>query len=80
MRSASSYRGARRKASKDQGGDWDRFQKDYWGRRARALAEIEAKALNLTPAQAREALGKMAAKSGLDIQRISEIVKPEKPE
>ena len=74
MRSASSYRGARRKAAKAKGQDWDGFQRDYWGRRARALAKLEARALNLTPQQARTALGKMAERPRLDIQRISEIV------
>lgn len=74
MRSASSYRGARRNAAKETGEGWDAFQNGYWGRRAKRLAAMETKAMRMSPEQAREALGRWAASGGKDVVSVTEMV------
>lgn len=76
MRSASSYRGARRKAAREAGDSWNKFQGDYWANRARRLAQIETQALKMTPAQAREALARWAAKPDRDVVSVTELLPP----
>lgn len=43
---------------------WPLAQQTYYASRARALAALEAKALGLTPGQARQALATWAATGG----------------
>jgi hypothetical protein len=56
MRSASSYRGAKKKAARDQGVEFHKFNEHYQRSRHFAAAEVERRALNATPAQAQAAL------------------------
>jgi len=56
MRSASSYRGAKKKAAKEAGVPFGKFNEHYQRSRHYAAAEIERAALNATPAQAQAAL------------------------
>lgn len=74
MRSASSYRGARRAAAQETGESWNDFQKRYWGNRASALANIETRALKMTPEQAREALARWANNPSRDVVSVTELL------
>lgn len=56
MRSASSYRGAKKKAARDAGVPFSKFNEHYGRSRHFAQAELERKALTLTPAAAQKAL------------------------
>lgn len=56
MRSASSYRGAKKKAAKEQKVEFHRYNEHYARSRHYAAAAIERAALNSTPAQAQAAL------------------------
>lgn len=56
MRSASSYRGAKKRKAKEQGVEFRKFNEHYQRSRHFAAAELERKALATTPESAREAL------------------------
>lgn len=56
MRSASSYRGAKKKAARDAGVPFSKFNEHYGRSRHFAQAELERKALTMTPAAAQKAL------------------------
>lgn len=56
MRSASSYRGAKKKAARDAGVPFDQFNEHYARSRVFAANELERRALAATPAAAQRAL------------------------
>jgi hypothetical protein len=56
MRSASSYRGAKKKAAREARVSFSEFNERYARSRHFAAAQLERAALNATPAQARQAL------------------------
>lgn len=56
MRSASSYRGAKKKAAREAHVPFSKFNEHYARSRVFAQHELERKALNATPAAAQEAL------------------------
>lgn len=56
MRSASSYRGAKKKAAREAGIEFGKFNEHYKRSRMFAAHEMERKAINATPAEALAAL------------------------
>jgi hypothetical protein len=56
MRSASSYRGAKKKAAREAGVPFSKFNEHFAKSRMYAAHELERKAINATPAAAQEAL------------------------
>lgn len=56
MRSASSYRGAKKKAARDAGVAFSKFNEHFARSRHFAQAELERKALNMSPGAAQKAL------------------------
>lgn len=64
MRSASSYRGAKKKAAREAGVPFGRFNEHYQRSRHFAAAELERKALQMTPEGARETLAVWARNGG----------------
>lgn len=64
MRTASSYRGAKKKAAREAGVPFAKFNEHYQKGRMYAAHELERKALAMTPEGARQALGIWAANGG----------------
>lgn len=64
MRSASSYRGAKKKAARDKGVPFSKFNEHYAKSRMFAAHELERRALAMTPEGAREALAIWARNGG----------------
>lgn len=64
MRTASSYRAAKKKAAREAGVPFAKFNEHYQKSRMFAAHELERKALAMTPEGARQALGIWAANGG----------------
>lgn len=64
MRTASSYRGAKKAAAKEAGVPFSKFNEHYQRSRAYAASELERRALNMTPGAAQKALAIWAANGG----------------
>lgn len=64
MRSASSYRGAKKKAARERGVPFAEFNEHYLKSRMFAAHELERKALNASPEAARRTLAIWAANGG----------------
>lgn len=64
MRSASSYRGAKKKAAREAGVPFAKFNRHYEKSRVFAANQLVSKAINATPAAATKALAVWAANGG----------------
>lgn len=64
MRSAGSYRGAKKKAAREAGVPFSKFNEHYARSRVHAAVQLEQKALRATPEAARRALAVWAANGG----------------